>query len=277
MLENYPDILLNLILVKEEVRPSFMIQYVDYGENNISEPITLSILNEIKKIFPEFIHSYDYQGIIISKYYEGNKNLYSLSNLKDDELGKIIGYPCYAEFEETLNNKENKTIYSFTIYASLLNNQKYDILANISLDLKKYEEFENISKKSFLAFVKNNDFLDKYNISIKEVNVNIQKWVSIDTLINKLYENTKLDDYDYAKINNIFYNMCFSDNYYQILMNFDENNQIHRGILIGILLTEKNDRLKPFYPLIEYPNQLKEIEIISKKIENDILNIFRKK
>ena len=74
--------LINLILVKERVRPAFLLQPQDKGNENIKK-----IINNIKIYFPELIHSKDYliyQGIIIS-YDNFNGREISLN-----EMGRIF-------------------------------------------------------------------------------------------------------------------------------------------------------------------------------------------
>ena len=52
------------------------------------------------------------------------------------------------------------------------------------------------------------------------------------------------------------------------------NNPIHRGILLNILINDKNDILSPFYPLYKYPNEKKHVKIISKNLSNDLVSIL---
>ena len=54
------------------------------------------------------------------------------------------------------------------------------------------------------------------------------------------------------------------------------NNQIHKGILLDLLIKEKNDTLSPFFPLQKYPHQQKEVDEIIKSLEKDILKILEK-
>ena len=61
---------INLLLVKEGIRPAFLLQPADYGEATGKDEITSSILREIRKVFPDlkFSEKYKrYQGILISK------------------------------------------------------------------------------------------------------------------------------------------------------------------------------------------------------------------
>ena len=96
--------ILNAILVNERVRSAMLVQPQDYKERTGTDPITLSIVNKIKRLFPELysIDKYEtYQGTIISKKpYDGDKATISLG-----KMGKILGYPCFNDYE-TLNREE---------------------------------------------------------------------------------------------------------------------------------------------------------------------------
>jgi hypothetical protein len=54
----------------------------------------------------------------------------------------------------------------------------------------------------------------------------------------------------------------------------DFNNQIHRGILIGLLTQSKHDILEPFCPLDEHPKEENRVNNIILKWENLIINSF---
>ena len=109
------DIIINIDLVINQIRPTFMIQLVDYNE---PKKITKIILNNIKSMFNiskmddekcpiQFILIN--QGILVfpkqsligkKKYLElyGLLQDYINSNNTDNEsLGKLLGYPCPGE------------------------------------------------------------------------------------------------------------------------------------------------------------------------------------
>ena len=78
LIERAYYILINLILVTENIRPAFLLQYIDYGEIKKEHTFTNSILLLVKKYFPTLIQSKHYhhnQGVIISKIsYDSRKN-----------------------------------------------------------------------------------------------------------------------------------------------------------------------------------------------------------
>ena len=57
---------------------------------------------------------------------------------------------------------------------------------------------------------------------------------------------------------------------------FQYTNPIHKGILLGLLLNDKNNLLSPFVPLQNYPNQDKQVNEIIEAWERDILHILEK-
>ena len=273
MLKLHTNILLNSILVKEDIRPAFMVQTIDYGELNINEPITKSILTEIKELFPEYIYSYDQQGIIISKSYNNNPNPDDPSSLSSRDLGKILGYPCY-EYNK-YENEDDDTLFTISIRA-ITETKKIELFTNASENTYKLNEFEDIAKEANDAFKRNNDILEEKGIKIENVEVSVKKIVSMDSIITKLSKNIELDEDDYYRIKNVFYNMDFSEDFNDDFIYFDEYNPVHRGILIGILLTEKNDVLSPFYPLTDYPLHYIKVKKITAKLEKNLIKIFKK-
>ena len=55
---------------------------------------------------------------------------------------------------------------------------------------------------------------------------------------------------------------------------FQYHNPVHRGILIDLLLKEKNDVLSPFYPLQHRPEQV-EVNRIIQQMETDFIRVLK--
>jgi hypothetical protein len=68
--------------------------------------------------------------------------------------------------------------------------------------------------------------------------------------------------------------MGFSDTLLEY--EFQYNNPIHKGILLDLLVKSKYDVLSPFYPLQKYPKQQEEVDNITIKLENALLDILDK-
>jgi hypothetical protein len=266
------DIILNCILVNENVRPAMLVQPADYKEATHKDPKTRSIIEGIKKKFPHLILSTDYekyQGVIISKTnYNGKKNI-SL-----EEMGKILGYPCYRDFD---NIDDDKISYFISIYVKDNNNNRIQIFPNKCKDETNIQEFNILTNKAKIAFAKR-DYKEILNgFEVKEIYVESLPNVPTQTIINKLLKNEKLEQNEIDKVQNILFNFGFSmELQFYFLDNFQYNNPIHKGILLELLLKDKHDTLSPFFPLQNYPKQSKEVDEIIEEWEKDLLNILEK-
>lgn len=262
------DIILNCILVNENIRPSFLIQPADYGESTGEDPITKNILQEIKQKFPKLLQSekYEtYQGIIISK-----KN-YNGKSISLNGMGKILGYPCYKDFE---NLDRNKRTYTISVIAILKNGEKIDLFVNICKDETKITIFNDLVRKAKNAF--NNQ---KYtsllgNVEIKDVEVRSITTIPIHELMHSLIENKNMNKELQNEFKNILENFGFTED----LINYDFqlHNPTHRGIILTFLDNQINDLLSPFYPLQNYPNKEKEVHEIIQIMERDLIYILDK-
>jgi len=261
--------ILSLILVKENIRPAFLFQSTFFSKNNSS---VLSELNEIKKMFPELIYSDDYtnyQGTIISK-----KKYNGRSNITNEEMGKILGYPCYNDFNSL---DKSKQYYTIEVVATSINGKKYYILTNVCQNKTKLYEFKTISEKAKQAFAK-----EKYkqligNDTIEKTEVFVIKEIPTQFIINKLVQNKDLSEKEKEKVSNILFNFGFS---IQLQLYFTEefqyNNPVHKGILLSLLLREINDNLTPFFPLQNYPEQDTKVAEITNQFEIDLIAVLKK-
>ena len=271
--------ILNAILVMEDIRPAMLIQPADYGEATHNDPKTKSAVEMIQTQFPTLKRSdvYKiYQGVIFSKInYNHCKKYISLQT-----MGKLLGYPCYKNFDAKPNEK---VLYSISINVtfkdSLLNSVQ--LFANQCKSKTSIPKFKQIAEKAKLVFQK-----EQYkcffssankNIEIDDVFVEVTKNVPTQCIIQRIIQNKTLTPDDIQKIQNILFNFGFNEDIgIQILNNFEYKNPIHRGILLDTLLKEKHDILSPFYPLQFYPKQEKQIDEITKKWEADLLDILSK-
>lgn len=261
--------LINLILVKERVRPAFLLQPQDKGNENIRE-----IINAIKDYFPELIHSNDYsiyQGIIIS-YEDFNGKEISLN-----EMGRILGYPCHEDFEEI--DHINDDIYTAEIIINMESGNDVSIINNKCLNESAKPKFQRISNKIKYVLQKE-EYTEILQDRVIDVIVIFEDNRSINIVIEKLINNKNLNETDIDMITEILYNLGFEDNT-EMENNIQYNNPIHRGIILGLLIYFKNDLLKPFYPLqshtVEYPEVLKETEDWQEELTETIKNTKRKK
>jgi hypothetical protein len=265
-------IILNCILVNENVRPAMLVQPADYKELIHSDPKTKAIIEGIKKYFPNFILTTDYekyQGVIISKIdYNGNKNIVT------KEMGKILGYPCYEDFTII---EDDKISYVIEIYVKNNENNQIQILANKCKDITKLPEFNSLASNAKNAFAKK-EYSELLNgFEVKDVYVEISQNIPTQTIINKLLSNEKLEQAELDKVQNMLYNFGFSNELqFYFMIYFQYNNPIHKGILLELLLKEKHDILSPFYPLQNYPIQSKKVNELIEQWEKGLLIILEK-
>ena len=263
---NDPGVLLNCILVMEDIRPSLMVQPIDYKEVNGKDPKTSKILSKIKELFPELIHSEEYemyQGVLISKKsYDGRKDI------DVHEMGKLLGYPCYQD-------KINKHMRSYTIeviaYTKI--GMPIQLFANACKDDSLLKKFKTLAEKATKAFTKHHDLLIREGIDIHRVSAEIEEFIPSSVVVDKLIKNIKLSENEIFKIGNVFYNFGF-ERLTTDMIQF--NNEIHKGIVLDLLVRDKNDTLSPFFPLQNYPEKDAEINQITQSWENDIINVLEK-
>jgi hypothetical protein len=256
--------LINLILVKERVRPAFLLQPQDKGNENIKE-----IIKSIKDYFPELTHSNNYsiyQGTIIS-YEDFNGREISLN-----EMGRILGYPCHEDYEEIDHINDNT--YTADIIVNMESGNNISLISNKCLNETKKEKFQRMSNR-IKDVLQKEEYTEILEDRVIDVIVDFEDNRSINVVIEKIINNKKLNEMDIDMITEILYNLGFEDNE-EMESNIQYNNHIHRGIILGLLIYFKNDLLKPFYPLqshtTEYPEVLKETEDWQEELTETIKN-----
>jgi hypothetical protein len=96
-------------------------------------------------------------------------------------------------------------------------------------------------------------------------------------IITQLLNRKKLKKLELDKIQNILFNFGFSMDIQMYFMDkFQYKNPVHRGILLGLLLNEKHNKLSPFFPLQQYPTQDAKVAEITKEWEKDLLSVLEK-
>jgi hypothetical protein len=245
--------LINVILANENIRPAV---YIEDG----------SIVEPIKKLFPNLIYSKFFDGVIVSKRKYANSKKMSANN-----FGKMLGYPCYSDFENL-----NRDIPYFTIELKVNydNNKSIQLFGNVCKNEKNLKLFKLIAKKAEKVFQK-----EEYKEMIKPNIINyvyVNKEIEIPTqyLIDSLTNNKKLSKNEKLIISNKLHNIGTSKiaNY-----NFQYNNQIHRGILIELLLRMKYHIISNEYLSLKFSsNEREEYGKTNLEYEKTLLNILDK-
>ena len=196
---------LNVILVNENVRPAMLLQPANYNEATGKDPKTKSIIEAIKNHFPTLLFSEDYQtyqGVIISK------TQYNGQEISLERMGEILGYPCYKDFN-TID--PTHISYSINVYVKQKNtNETVELFSNICKDETNIEKFKTFAEKAKIALNKK-EYHDILNgIEIDKVDVEIEKIIPTQAIINKLVNNIQLQQDELNKVQNILFNFGFS-------------------------------------------------------------------
>ena len=249
------DVLFNLILVQENVRPAMLIQHVNYSQALLSV-----ILNYIEKEFPNLILTkeyYGYQGIIVSK------QSYSGQRILSSTMGKILGYPYYTHFDEITEEDS----YVIELIA-LTDTSRTQLLANVCNDILKLPEFEvlaNLAQEVLRNY--------EYEVNITAV---VTKIPSYDSVINELLSDREIITEHIEFINNQFWNYLTdgtNSGVPELCKHIDYSNNIHRGIIIAYLLDFKNDRLSILYPL--NGSTKVHVDKMTDKLNEDLIRVLR--
>lgn len=231
--------LISCILVKERVRPAMMVQPVDHGEKIGSDPNTKAILDEIKILFPELIHSEDYegnyQGIIISydNFNQGGWlwNLFFKGTTFD--MGKILGYPCYSEFD-SLNR--NVVYYRIELLTRFEDGSKHQIFGNVCKDQSKIGEFQEIADRA-TQVLRSAEYARMFESPVQDVYVDVKTITPTMDLIELLAVEKELSQDDKDEIINTVLNLGYSTEMVDKLEHsIQYNNPFHRGVLASFLI-----------------------------------------
>lgn len=268
--DNLPiDVLINCILVKERVRPAMLVQPQDYQEATSADPKTKRMLKNIRKLFPDLEHSerYEvYQGIIIS-YEDFNGREISLS-----EMGKLLGYPCYAEFNSI--NRREQISYGIQVSVHFADGETTNLLANVCKNTSKLPEFQAFAEAAE-EVLKREEYIAMIGKHVENVEVTTEKVIPTKAIINMIINKELITDSVKSQIFNIYYNFSFGEDFEEFCEeHFQYNNPVHMGILLSLLCNERNDTLSPFYPLQRYPEEYARINETIESWERDLRNII---
>jgi hypothetical protein len=257
------DVLLNCILVRNDVRPAFLIQPADYREASSTGPKTSSILAGIRRYFPELILS-DIRGQTLV-----SKKAYTSADIKTDtDMGEIIGYPCAKDYPYILeHNNSIATITIDSVVHLLTGGDSVQVFAYVCLDDSHYA-----AAKQFAAscdrVLKSDPVVGPIIRGVEAIKrVNNPVSLLIEKLVHRAKDFSKEETYD---IEDYIANLGF-DNIKSF--NFDYGNPVHRGIIIALLSLYKNNPLSPFYPL-QRQKLGAESDRINAIFESELIRIF---
>ena len=258
---------INCILVDGGVRNAMLIQSADYKERDHSDPITKSKLEAIYEHFPNLIQSnLEYDTLISKKKYTKN------SVNTDEKVGEILGYPCSKDFQYTLHHRNDEITYTMEIVVRFTNESKLidtPVITNVCKDTSMYPAMEQLAKDAERV-LKNNKIIGS---TIESVDVEIYSNIPPTYIIDKILKNVPLNEEEIDSLRGFIYNIGFPGIELQSY-NYEYNNPIHQGVLITLLSYYKNDPIEPFFPLQNYPEQYKKINVHMENWQNDIIRIL---
>lgn len=244
------ELLFNAILVDAKVRPAFMVQPIDYGEWLPTDPKTSLIINKIKRAFPDLIYSHDYshfQGILISKTMDYNGR----TDIDNESMGKILGYPCYKEFNTTdvdtgdPSRPDITNLHAISVSVVLDNPFKITvpIFDNRCIGTSLLYKFERIAQKAQVALKSDTYAYLLADIPIKSVVVECKEILSPSYLLDKVLTREELTTPMVDEIINCLWNLNDPDKISEKIMVqlYEPDNDIHVGLLSAIML-ECNDK-----------------------------------
>jgi hypothetical protein len=153
---------------------------------------------------------------------------------------------------------KNEISYSATIVVTI-EGLEYEIIANLCKTKEKQREFERLAAHIQHALLGYTDLVGV----VQSVRVKITTIIPTAVLIHKLIHDLHFTKEDKDAVNNVIFNFGFNmDFQFYFTDNFQYKNKIHRGLLLSLLLLEKNYPLSPFFPLQHHPEQNSVLEII---------------
>lgn len=281
--------LINLILVNEDIRPSYL-----YDEHNIE------ILNSMIQMFPDLKIFKFGKNIFISKQFLTYNDVIS-----NEKVGKILGYPSYHEFETSIHsNKFNLILYvkikyhkkikyvNLFNYISLTNNSSIELFVNKSNSIisKYYDLLENhhIYVYKFYStseFYFNNDIgililgmlidsniisykLYKYNGNRQKYNIHLLTSYFPNLMITRKNNSTIISNQ----------NVVINDDMFQfdIYTIINDMFQFDLNAIVFNDLYKESIYINTFYSTIKSKSQYNQLCINSNKIIHKYTNILEK-
>lgn len=209
-------------LIDSGVRDLFILDHYDTEMTDTIKEIKMREKN-IKKWYPNFVSKNEGYWSYITK--KENRNMNFNCN---DELGKALRYDnTDYRFDDI---KIDESCYSIDVCIKLRN-------IDIKIILTSYKR-KGFTDKTPKLINDINEKISKNNEMtnlIKDVYYYQNEWISHKDLINRLCDkNYILNENEIYNINNIIFN--FIRNYDDFICDVDYTNEIHRGLMISLIL-----------------------------------------
>lgn len=233
------DIVINMLLVKNDVRKSFMIQ--EFGKYK-SKKYVDKIIKILQSYYPIMTSLKVFSGILIYKNTTNIPPQFKNNTYTEKEIGELLSYPCAGD-------NVNKRNYGINFYLQY-KKQEYEIFGMMC---------EKQDNKNLIKFIENTKkFISSLDLNMR-LKINIKKIHTIQSIIDIMLKSEPIDN----KLKEDIYDILY--NYEYVLLVILHNNKVidlfdkkYRHTLITIMhlcnVKTKFDR---------------EIDLISKKEDYD--------
>lgn len=266
---------INAMLVEDGVRNAMLIQPQDYGNHDHTEMPTQQIISSLQALCPTLHMSTNYetyQGVLFSK-----KNYNGKKDIDLNAMGQLLDYPCYEGFDDLDRNQEH---YELTIYLYFADGEKKDWISNVCPNLEKKPVMEAMAKKALAALQspKRRHMLQYVKKEVINVQVEVRRNVPTVMVLRKLMDSSNgfFDNDELRTMEMAFYALDFETETAQRITYelFEPDNDVHRGMMIHLLIQEIHPLMSPFFPLQKHPVEKQEIDGIRKEMEQTMQFAF---
>ena len=182
-------------------------------------------------------------------------------------MGRILGYPCYAEFNSISSDSIQ---YGIEIRVEFEDGDTIQILANKCKNEERIPAFQGLAH-SIEEVLKRGGYADLPPVA--NVEAIVDTIIPTKFIIHKLIRNEPISQPIQSQILNLFYNLSFTDRFIDFFENnFQYHNPVHRGILLSLLLNSENDLIEPFQPL--NPSENEEVEKQTEKWADALMKLI---
>jgi hypothetical protein len=241
---------INIVLVAKDIRKVCLLEVEKIEE----------LMSFLAK-YPELKVSHTKFGILVSK------QQLTDSDVPDDEsLGRLLGFPCADQFDESVRRMHTHIRYSLSLYAQFKDGRVEQFFANVCLDPSEaIHEMEKLAEQSEVALKEDSFFAP----ILERVFMNVRTHTPAMLLINMLVVNDNISEDALANISNLLANLGFPT---LRSHHFKISNPVHRGILITLLTNFMNNPVEVFYPLQK--RAIKAVQDKMKGWENQLFEVL---
>lgn len=242
------EYVIDAILVYENVRPAALLQsQFEYNEYGATRPKTEHLIRTLHNEFPtlQFSEKYkgEYQGILVSKHNYDNKVI---------DMGKVLGYPCYRDYDDIL---VTTPLQSYTAYVvvTFKDGTTQNIMANVCKDASKLSVFKKFAKDAarVLRLPQYAQILGAGIVGVNATIVEKPTDVSITITLSGLSPGKShiLNSAEREVLQNALWNWTKDAAIMMKIHATEYNDPTHRGLVVGFMACVNNMIIIPFIPI----------------------------